>query len=80
MLLCVVRLDVAVTVSSLSAPPMGSDPHHLSYLRLRLGFFGFCFPEWFLGLVNGGIGHVKSDSVCVDFSYFNELEDLQITQ
>lgn len=38
-------LAIAVTVSLLSLPLRGSDPHRFSYLRVRLSFSPFSFPE-----------------------------------
>lgn len=43
--LCIMWLAIAVTVSLLSLPLWGSDPHRSSYLRVRLSFFPFSFPE-----------------------------------
>lgn len=39
--LCIMWLAFAVTVSVLSLPLRGSDPHRPSYLRVRLSFSPF---------------------------------------
>lgn len=59
--LCIMWLAVAVTVSPLSFPLRGSDPHYFSYLRLRLNFCPFSSRNR-PSLVNCGIGDGEGDS------------------
>lgn len=71
--LCIMWLAIAVTVSLLSLPQKGSDPHRPSYLRVRLSFFHFPSRNR-PSLVNCGTGHVKGDSVSFFFYHFNQLQ------
>lgn len=72
--LCIMWLAIAVTVSLLSLPPRGSDPHYFSYLQLRPNFSPFSSRNH-PSLVNCGIGNEKGDSlVFLFFFYFNQLQ------
>lgn len=52
--LCIMWLAIAVTVSLLSLPLRGSDPHHPSYLQVGLRFFPLPSrnrPVWWTGML-----------------------------
>lgn len=66
--LCIMWLAIAVTVSLLSLPLRGSDPHYFSYLRLRLNFSLFSSRNH-PSLVNCGIGNGKGDSLAFFFLF-----------
>lgn len=60
--LCIMWLANAVTVSLLSLPLRGSDPHCPCYLQVELRFSPLPSRNCPV-LVDGGTGHVKGDSV-----------------
>lgn len=66
--LCVVWLALAATVSLLSPPRRGSDPHRPSYLAGSPRFLRFSFPESSQFCELGHRGRVKGDSAAFPIS------------